>query len=125
VVRVFPRGTRGASRLGCLFSILLVTTIVYYGVDVGRILWEYYRLSDEMEVSARFAQGVPDQQILFHLRGVVDELGLPAEAKKFQIRRVGHPPTITIVTSYEVTVELPFKNKVFRFHPSAQVRRFQ
>lgn len=120
-----PRGTRGSSRLGCLFTILLVTTVVYYGIDVGRIYWEYYRLTDEMEVSARFAQGVEDQQILLHLRSVADELGLPPEAKKFRIRRTGHPPIITIVTSYEVTIELPFKNKVIRFHPSAQVRRFQ
>jgi hypothetical protein len=125
VVSQLRRGTRGSSRLGCLFSILLVTTIVYYGVDVGRIFWEYYRLSDEMEVSARFAQGVEDQQILLHLRSVADELGLPPEAKKFRIRRVGHPPTIIITTSYQVTIELPFKNKVIRFHPSAQVQRFQ
>lgn len=125
MVTIGWRGKRGASRLGCLFTILLVTTVVYYGVDLGRIFWEYYRLTDEMEVSARFAQGVDDQQILIHLRSVVDELGLPAEAKRFRIRRVGHPPVITIVTSYDVTIELPFKNKVIRFHPSAQARRFQ
>jgi len=116
------RQSRGASSLGCLFSLLLVAVVFYYGIDIGRVYWNYYKLLDQMKVSARFAQTQTDEQILRALRGTVDELGLPDQAKRFVIRRNPSPRTIQIRTEYNVEVELPFTVHVITLKPEAEAR---
>jgi hypothetical protein len=118
------RSTRGASSLGCLFSILVLMAILYYGIDIGRVYWNYYKLIDEMGTSARFAETQTDDQILKHLVGVTQDLGLPAEARRFTIKRGDHPKTVTISTKYTVVLELPFKRKQVVLTPSASERQF-
>ena len=86
------RNDRGASTLGCLFSIMILMVVLYYAVDVGRVYWDFYKFQDEMETSARFAQTQSDEQIRGHLRNVARDLGLPTEAQRIVIRR--NPPTI-------------------------------
>ena len=49
---------QGASSMGCLFSILILMAVLYYGIDIGRVYWGYYTLIDEMATSARFAENV-------------------------------------------------------------------
>src|ERR1044071_6003193 len=97
---------RGGSKLGCLVALLIVAVVVYYGMDVGRIYWNYYRLKDEMETSARFASGQTDDQIMRHLGGIVQDLGLPPEARRFTIRRTGN--RVIIRSQYLVELDLPF-----------------
>ncbi len=117
------QGKRGASTLGCLFAILLFMAVLYYGVDIGRVYWSYYRLKDEMETSARFAQTQPDEAIVKHLVGIAQDLSLPAEAQRFTIRRTEHPPVVTIRTKYSVDLELPFKRKRVTPTPVVEVRQ--
>ena len=114
---------RGASALGCLFAIMIVAVVLYYGVDLGRTYFRYYHLKDEMESSARFAQTQSDEQILRHLGTVAQDLGLPAEARRFVIQRTQHPPTVIIRTQYRVTLVLPFKHKVLLLKPEVEVRQ--
>ena len=114
---------RGASALGCLFSIMILMVLLYYGIDAGRAYWSFYRFQDEMETSARFAQTQSDDQIRQHLRGVALDLGLPAEAQKVTIRRVEHPPTVTIRSQYTIVLELPFTHKRITLKPVAEVRQ--
>jgi len=114
---------RGASTLGCLVAIMLFMALLYYGVDIGRTYWNYYRLKDEMETSARFAQTQPDDQIHRHLIGVAQDLGLPAEAQRFVIRRTERPPLVTIRTSYTVELVLPFTRKHITLKPHVEVRQ--
>jgi hypothetical protein len=114
---------RGASTIGCLFSILIFVAVLYYGIDIGRIYWNYYRLEDEMETSARFASTRTDDEIRKHLMGVSEDLGLPAEARNFSIRRTEHPPMVTITTSYRVELELPFHRRTLTMRPEAAVRQ--
>lgn len=113
----------GASTLGCLVAILLLLAVLYYGIDIGRAYWNYYRLIDEMETSARFAQTQSDEAIRHHLVGVVQDLGLPAEAQRFLIRRTEHPPVVSIRTKYTIEVVLPFKHKMVTLNPVAEVRQ--
>jgi hypothetical protein len=122
VTRAHARN-RGASTIGCLFSVLILVAVLYYGVDAGRIYWNYYRMEDEMETSARFASTQSDDQILKHLVGVSEDLGLPPEARKFIIRRTEHPPTVTIKTSYKVELELPFARRTLVMRPEVAVRQ--
>jgi hypothetical protein len=122
MVRARRGQPRGVSSLGCLFSLLLVAVVFYYGIDVGRVYWNYYALLDKMKVTARFAQTQTDEQILRSLQGTVDELGLPDQAKRFVIKRTPSPPTIRIRTEYTVEVALPFTVHVFTMKPEAEAR---
>jgi phosphate/sulfate permease len=120
----FARGrNHGASTIGCLFTVLIFVAVLYYGVDIGRIYWNYYRLEDEMQTSARFASTQSDDQIRKHLVGVSEDLGLPAEARRFTIRRTEHPPTVSIKTSYTVELELPFNRRTLTMRPEVAVRQ--
>ena len=114
---------RGRGRLGCLFAILVVAVALYYGIPVVQVYWDYYKLIDEMRTSARFAPTTSDDQILRHLRSVVDDLELPAEAKLFTIRRTDGPGWVTIRTRYREVIELPFHQRTLTFRPTAEVRQ--
>jgi hypothetical protein len=119
-----PSGNRrGVSTLGCLFSALVAAVILYYGVGIGKVYWNYYRLTDEMATSARFAHGRTDPDIQRHLAGIARDLGLPAEAQGFTIRRTDNPPRVSIQTQYRATIELPFHNRVLLLKPHAEVRQ--
>lgn len=102
---------------------MVLMAVLYYGLDIGRIYWKYYHLKDEMETSARFAVTQTDDVILKHLAGVAQDLELPAEAQRFVILRIQHPPTVTIRTHYQVTIVLPFKHKVLTLRPEVEVRQ--
>ena len=39
---------RGASSIGCLFSLLVLAAVVYFGVNVGEVYWRYYQYRDDM-----------------------------------------------------------------------------
>lgn len=118
------RSVRGASSLGCLFSVMILMAVLYYGMDIGRVYWNYYKLIDEMTNSARFAETQTDDQIMKHLVGIAQDLSLPAEARRFIIRRNEHPKTVSISTKYTVVIELPFKRKTVVLKPFAQERQF-
>lgn len=108
---------RGASRLGCLLSLVLFTGAIYYGINLGRMYWRYYELVDEMRRAARFASNTPDDAIRRSVLARIEELGIPPEARRLVIRRTGPPWQILIRTEYQETVRLPVgppRNITFR-----------
>jgi hypothetical protein len=115
------RNDRGASMLGCLFTIMILMVVLYYAVDIGRVYWDFYKFQDEMETSARFAQTQSDDQILIHLRSVARDLELPAEAQRITIRRT--PSRVAIRSQYSVDVVLPFTHKTLVLKPAVEVRQ--
>ncbi len=115
--------TRGASALGCLLSVVVLLAVLYYGVDIGKTYWSYYRLLDEMETSARFAQTQPDDAILKHLVDVAKDLSIPAEGQRFTIRRSEHPATVSIQSHYNVVLVFPFKRKTVTLRPQVEFRQ--
>lgn len=118
------RKTRGASTVGCLFAIMILLVIVYYGVDIGRVYWSFYKFQDEMETSARFASTETDDQIRQHLKDVAKDLSLPTEAQRIIIRRTEHPRVVSIRSQYTVEIVLPFKHKEILLRPTAEARQF-
>lgn len=114
------RNRRGMSRLGCLFTLLILVFGGYYAVNIGGVFLDYYRLLDEMKANARLATNLNDQTIMRRILAKVDELGLPDEARKVSIRRTARPREIRIMTSYEVTLELPFIAYTVQFNPEAR-----
>ena len=116
---VTPRRTRqrGGSNLGCMISLLIFAAAIYYGVNIGKVWFRYYQLTDEMTVSARMAPGLTDPTIRHRLEAKVDDLGLPPEASKFTISRAGKK--FLVECEYSEQVSLPFFEHTFVFHPRA------
>lgn len=114
------RSRRGASTTGCLVSLVLFLALVYYAIHLGEPWVRYYQLLDEMRVSARLAPTLNDGVIRRRLEQKVEELGLPPEAKKFQISRTGKPRRIVISTVYSETVTVPLLTYTFHFTPQTE-----
>lgn len=110
---------RGSSSTGCLLTLLVFSAALYYGVHIGEVYWRFYQYEEEMRSQARMAPSLPDGVIRRRLLTTVDELGLPAEAQKIQIRRTARPRQITIESEYAEEVTLPLFHHTFQFRPHA------
>src|SRR5438093_130241 len=112
---------RGASSVGCLFSLLVFVAVLYYGVNIGEVYFRYYRLVDEMQSQARLAPGLDDGTIRRRIQAAVDEIGIPDSAgtRQLIVRRTASPRQIVIETRYSEIVSLPFFNHSFSLHPRA------
>jgi hypothetical protein len=106
---------RGASTLGCLFSLLVVVAVIYFGVNIGAPYFRYYRFRDAMQQEARFADRKTDAQILMTLRLKADSLALPARAHTINVQR--SPSRVVIWTEYAETVDFPFVTRDIAFRP--------
>jgi hypothetical protein len=106
---------RGASTLGCLFSLLVIVALIYFGVNIGAPYFRYYQFRDAMRQEARFAERKTDAQILMTLRLKADSLALPARAHTINVRR--SPSSIVIWTEYAETIDFPFVTRDIAFRP--------
>lgn len=110
---------RGASSLGCLVTLLVFAAALYYGVHIGEVYWRFYQFQEEMRSQARLAPSISDGVIRRRLLTTVDELGLPAEAQRIEIKRTARPRQISIEAEYSEDVSLPLFKYTFRFKPHA------
>ncbi len=109
---------RGTSKLGCLVSLLLLVTVIYFGVNIGEVFLRYYRFRDEMAQEARFGAKADDDDIKRRLASFADSLGLPEEATRLTIRR--QRGGISISSQWTETVELPLFVRQFHFAPTVE-----
>ncbi len=116
---VTPR--RGASSLGCLFTLLLVTAAVYFGINVAEVYWRFYEYRDDMRALARFSSNAPSDTIVARLRASADSLGLPRDAARVIVRRTD--ASIVVESDYYERVELPGYIRDIHFHPRAEGTR--
>ena len=114
------RNERGASRGGCLLTLLIVVVVGYYGSGAVTAYFRYWQLLDEMKSQARLAPGLDDQVIRRRLVSKAQELELPTEATRFVIRRLSRPREIVISTSWQDTIDLPFYNWILTLRPQAR-----
>jgi hypothetical protein len=112
---------RGASSLGCLFTLLLVTAAVYFGINVAEVYWRFYEYQDDMRALARFAANAPSDTIVARLRASADSLGLPRDAARIVVRR--NDSGIVLESDYYERVELPGYVRDIHFHPRAEGAR--
>lgn len=107
---------RGASTIGCLFGLLVLAAIAYFGVNIGQVYLRYYEYRDDMKQEVRFAAANTNDKILERLRARVDSLGLPEDARAIAIRRGNHE--ISIEAEYYERLEFPMYSKdiLFRAH---------
>ena len=109
---------RGRANFGCLFSILLLVTVVYFGINVGEPYFRYYRFLDGMKQEARFSARFTDEQIQIRLAALADSLGLPEAAGRIRVRRASN--RISLSSSYYERVELPLMVRDILFSPQAE-----
>jgi hypothetical protein len=117
--RLSRLGRRGASAMGCLFSLLVFVAALYYGVNIGEVFFRYYRLLDEMQTQAQLAAALDDGTIRRRIQAMAQDIGLPPEAQQIRIARRAAPREIVIETAYSESVTLPLFNHTFTFHPKA------
>ena len=112
------RNRRGKTRIGCLFSLLIVATVGYYGMDVGTIFFKRWQLIEEMKAQAGFAPSIDDGAIQRRLHRKIENLDLHSAARaNLRIRRTMRPRQIVISTSYPVTFVQPFYARVDTLNP--------
>ena len=122
-LRCWLADERGATRTGCLFSVLIVVAVVYFGHPIGSMYIRHYRMENEMQTQARFAPSIDDATIRRRLLQTIDDLGLPLEAgSRLKILRTSRPREIVISTSWEETIVLPYYTRVQRFAPEVRER---
>ncbi len=109
---------RGGSSYGCLFSLLVLAAIIYFGAKVGESYYRFYQYQDAMGQQARFASHFTDEQIRQRLASSADSLGLPPEAALVTVDRTAHH--ISIAADYVETVELPLHVRHISFSPRAE-----
>ena len=115
------KSRRGASSLGCLFTLLLVTAAVYFGINVAEVYWRFYQYEDDMRSMARFAANAPSDTIVARLRASADSLGLPRDAARVIVRR--NDAKVILESDYYEHVELPGYIREIHFHPRAEGTR--
>ncbi len=113
---------RGVTRIGCLFSVLMMVAVTYFGLPIAGMYVRYYRMENEMQTQARFAPSIDDGTIRRRLLQTIDNLRLPAQARQLRIRRIARPREIIISTSWEESIVLPFYTRVHRFAPVVRER---
>ena len=109
---------RGASSIGCLFTLLIVAAVLYFGANVGEAYWRFYEYRDAMRQQVRFHARSPNETIIARLRAAADSLDLPEAADKITIRRTR--TSIIIEAEYYEHVEFPMYVREIRFHPRAE-----
>src|SRR5262245_55838865 len=92
--------------MGCLFSLLVTSAIIYFGINAFEVYWKYVEYRDEMRAQVRFSQNTSNEYMLKRLHAVADSLELPEAAHDISIERVNG--TITIEAEYDDQIELPF-----------------
>ena len=107
------RHQRGKRRLGCLFTVLILATLGYYGLDPANLLFKTWQLKQEMKAQAGFAPSINDEAIRRRLNRKIESLDLPTAARaNLRIRRTFRPREIVISTEYEMTLILPFTTRL-------------
>jgi hypothetical protein len=109
---------RGRTNFGCLFGVLLLVTVVYFGVNVGEPYFRYYRFLDGMKQEARFSSQFTDDQIQTRLAALADSLGLPEAAGQVRVRRESN--RISLSSSYYERVEMPLLVRDILFSPQVE-----
>ena len=111
---------RGATKLGCLMTLLIVAAVGYFGAGAGEAYWRFFNYQDAMKQEATYRSQQPIPQLRARLRVLADSLGLPSDAGIVSIKRTAHE--IFIEAHYDEVIVLPGYSREIHFEPKAQGR---
>lgn len=107
----------GATRFGCLLTLLIISAVMYFGINAGEVYWRYLQYKEAMSQEVRFRSFLPNSRIKENLALIADSLGLPEDAGVVTVtRRDGR---VTVEAHYEEFIELPGWRKEVHFEPRA------
>ncbi len=110
---------RGASALGCMFSLVLIAACVYFGGSFASAYLDYYRYKDAMKQEAKFSLKHTDVEIQSRLKVFADSLGLPPSASMVRVSR--SKARVVVSGSYLQSVPVPIVGiRKVRFNPKAE-----
>lgn len=110
---------RGVTRVGCLVWVLIGVVVAYTVVEAAEVYLPYWQIRDTMKTQAEFAPSITDDVIRRRILDRMDELGLPdAAARTLVIRR--RQREITISTTYQAILELPFVTRIITLRPEVR-----
>ena len=112
------RSRRGATKVGCLMTMLVMAAIGYFGANAGDKYLRFRKYQDAMEQEVRFRAQQPIPQIRARLRALADSLGLPEDAGIVNVKKTGRQ--ILIEAHYDETFDLPGFKREVHFEPRAQ-----
>ena len=107
----------GRSQLGCLIAMALAAAVIYFGFNLGEVLWNYYQYVDRMQQEVRFAASRSDAVIKRRVAEFADSLGLPEAARHVHVKR--GQKMISIWADYYDNIELPLIVREIHFTPQA------
>lgn len=113
---VMPRRA-GAARFGCLLTLLIISAVMYFGINAGEVYWRYLQYKEAMDHEVRFRSFLPNSRIRENLANVADSLGLPEDAGVVTVTRANG--RVTVEAHYEDWIELPGYRKEVHFEPRA------
>ena len=112
---------RGASKLGCLFQLMVLAAIGFFGANVGEVFWRYFQFKDAVTQEAKFHANRPIPEMRQRIRFIADSMGMPQEAG---IALVRHAERLTLVeVHYDDTLILPGFRRDVHFEILAQGNR--
>ncbi len=109
---------RGATKLGCLMTLLLLAAVGYFGANAGDKYYRFWKYRDAMRQEVRFRAKQPIPQIRARLRAIADSLGLPSVAGIVSVRKNGRQ--ILIEAYYDELIDFPGFKREVHFAPRAQ-----
>lgn len=109
---------KGITKVGCLFSLLVIAAVGYFGMPAVDAYLRYARYKDAMRQELRFRAELPDPELRMRFRVIADSLGLPPEAGEVSITR--NRGLVTVESSYEEVVPLPGTERRLIFEPRAE-----
>lgn len=107
----------GATRFGCLLTLLILSAVMYFGINAGEVYWRYLQYKDAMAQEVRFRSFLPNSRIRQNLAEIADSLGLPEDAGVVTVTR--ERGRVTVEAHYEEFIELPGYRREVHFEPRA------
>ena len=114
------RAREGASRLGCLVTLLVLSIATLLGLDYAQLYYRNHQYEAAMRQAVYFARRNDDARIVRRLRAKADSLDMPAEAKQLTVTRRPSERHIEISAEYVDTIRGPVIRRAVRFRPRAE-----
>jgi hypothetical protein len=108
----------GASKVGCLFQLMVLAAIGYFGADVGQVYWRYFRFKDAVEQEVRFHPGRSIPEMRQRIRAIADSLDMPDEAGIALVRKT--PKQTHVEVHWDDTLILPGFRRDVHFEVKAE-----
>lgn len=109
---------KGITKTGCLFSLLVIAAVGYFGMPAAEAYLRYAKYKDAMRQELRFRAELADPELRTRFRLIADSLGLPVEAGQVSITR--NRGLVVVESSYEEVVPLPGTERRILFEPRAE-----